>query len=263
MPAAQFWSSSAPRKRSNSATSRSRASSRDSCPTPASSVTVAVGSAAASRLVISRAHGGLAVPTSSSSACRTWRAAPARSTAASAWASRGQRRGDDGQDIPPAWCIAQRLHLAACQSDDLGEEGKGPPVGLAIGDQGGYPLGSVALDGLRPGRLVQRDAPERGAAQPHRARRWRRSCGRARPRGHPVRGPERPRHRRIRCPTHRWRRRRWSRGRAGPSRSRAAARSAHPIHAASCRWSPCRRAPAAVRARTQLSAGRCGHRRRW
>jgi hypothetical protein len=30
-----------------------------------------------------------------------------------------QGRSNDGEHIPPAWCIAQRLHLGAVQADDL------------------------------------------------------------------------------------------------------------------------------------------------
>ena len=76
----------------------------------------------------------------------------------------GQRRGDDGEYVPPAWCIAQRLHLAACQADDLGQEGEGRTAHLAVGHHGGDPLGPVVLCGLRPGRLVQHDAPERATS---------------------------------------------------------------------------------------------------
>ena len=49
----------------------------------------------------------------------------------------------------------------------------------------------------------------------------------------------RPRHRHIRCSDHNCRRRHLSHGRAAPWRSRAAAWSAHPRHAASSRYCPC------------------------
>ncbi len=60
-----------------------------------------------------------------------------------------QRRSNDGEHIPPAWCIAQRLHLAAGQADDLGEEGAGRTASLAISHHGGDPVGPVVLRCLR------------------------------------------------------------------------------------------------------------------
>jgi hypothetical protein len=74
--------------------------------------------------VISLAHGGLAVPASSSTGCRTGRARLVGSAAASAWASRGRVAAAMGQHIRPARCIAQCFHLAGGQADDFGEEGK-------------------------------------------------------------------------------------------------------------------------------------------
>ena len=80
----------------------------------------------------SLAHGGLAVPTSSSTGCRTRRARLVRSAAASAWASRGRVAAAMGQHIPPARCIVQRFHLAGGQADDFGEEGKDCAADLAV-----------------------------------------------------------------------------------------------------------------------------------
>ena len=73
-----------------------------------------------------------------------------------------QRRSNDGEHIPPAWCIAQRLHLAARQADDLGEEGESRTASLAVGHHGGDSLGPLLLRCLWSRRLVERDAPERG-----------------------------------------------------------------------------------------------------
>jgi hypothetical protein len=187
--------------------------------------------------VISLAHGGLAVPTSSSTGCRTRRARLVRSAAASAWASRGRVAAAMGQHIAPARCIAQRFHLAGGQADDFGEEGKDCAADLAVGHHGADAFGPVVLRCLRSGRLVEHDAPEWGAAS---------SCAQHAGGADAVAGH-----------VH-WAALfagqggcngcdisvfaaqlvgagvRWSRGRAGPSPSRAGGRSAVPTHAASC-----------------------------
>jgi hypothetical protein len=238
VPAARIGSAPPPRKRNISVTSRSGARSRASCPAPGSSVTVAAGSAAASSRVIWLAHGGLAVPRSKSKHGLPDLAGGAGQVGGGECPGFArQRRSDDGEHVPPAWGVVQRLHLAAGQADDLGKEGEGRAANLAGSHHGADSLGPVVLHlpAVRAARRA-RCAGTGRRAQLRRARRSRRCCGRLRPLGRPVHRPvrqQRQRHRHIHCSAHNCRRRHSSHGRAGPWRLPAAARSAHPTYAAS------------------------------